>query len=262
MESYKNLLKIYPKKKLDEMVKWFLELESSYIENKEKLIFNESFIKKLNDYTTSDKPIEYIFGYSFFYGRKFYVNNNTLIPRSETEELVNTFLKDIKEGRVLDIGTGSGCIAATLKLENQLLNLTATDISSEAIETAKKNFKKHNLEIKTIISDIFENIDCSKYDYIISNPPYISFDESIDDSVLKYEPHSALFAKDNGLFFYKEIISNAIRFSNIKKIYFEIGYTQKNELENYLKSINIDKYSFVKDNSNIYRFLVIDTSNI
>lgn len=262
MESYKNLLKIYPKKKLDNMIRWFYDLESSYIENKENLIFNESFIKKLNDYTSSQKPIEYIFGYSFFYGRKFQVDENTLIPRSETEELVNVFLNEVSEGNVIDIGTGSGCIASTLKLENPSLNVTATDISPLAIKVADLNFSKYNLEIKSIISNLFENIDCKYYDYIISNPPYISYDEFIDNSVLDYEPHSALFAEDNGLFFYKKIISTAIKFSNIKKLFFEIGYNQKNDLENYLKSINLSEYRFIRDNSNIYRFLVIDITNI
>ena len=194
-------------------------------------------------------PTQYIVGNVSFYGYNINVNKNVLIPRFETEELVentlkyiNKFLKGNKD--VLEIGTGSGCISIALKKENNNLNITSTDISKKAIKVAKNNAKLNNVDINFIKTDIYKGIN-NKFDIIISNPPYIAFDEKIEDIVYNNEPHLALFAKDNGLYFYEEILKNI---KNILKdkylIAFEIGEKQASDIKNiankYLPNSNIE----------------------
>lgn len=189
-------------------------------------------IKRLNN----GEPVQYIVGNVDFYGYKINVNKNVLIPRFETEELVfktiNLIKKNLNENiKVLDIGTGSGCISIALKKEIPGLDITAVDISEDALLVAKNNALENNCEINFIKSDLFNNID-DKYDLIISNPPYISYDEQIMDIVKKNEPHLALYAKNNGLYFYEEIIKNSSNYLNDKNIIaFEIGYLQANEIK-------------------------------
>lgn len=192
----------------------------------------EDGIKRLNN----GEPVQYIVGNVDFYGYKINVNKNVLIPRFETEELVfktiNLIKKNLNENiKVLDIGTGSGCISIALKKEIPGLDITAVDISEDALVVAKNNALENNCEINFIKSDLFNNIG-DKYDLIISNPPYISYDEQIMDIVKKNEPHLALYAKNNGLYFYEEIIKNSSNYLNDKNIIaFEIGYLQANEIK-------------------------------
>lgn len=192
----------------------------------------EDGIKRLNN----GEPVQYIVGNVDFYGYKINVNKNVLIPRFETEELVFKTINLIKKNlnkniKVLDIGTGSGCISIALKKEIPGLDITAVDISEDALVVAKNNALENNCEINFIKSDLFNNID-DKYDLIISNPPYISYDEQIMDIVKKNEPHLALYAKNNGLYFYEEIIKNSSNYLNDKNIIaFEIGYLQANEIK-------------------------------
>lgn len=181
-------------------------------------------------------PIQYLIGYVNFYGYKINVNENVLIPRYETEYLVEktiNYSKKIfnKKVNILDLGTGSGAISIALgkKLDS---NVTAVDISDDALELAKINAKENNLDIKFIKSDTLSEVT-GKYDMVISNPPYIDTDEKIMESVKKYEPNIALFASDNGLYFYKKIISNIKPFLNEKFIIaFEIGWWQGNLIKN------------------------------
>ena len=192
----------------------------------------EDGIKRLNN----GEPVQYIVGNVDFYGYKINVNKNVLIPRFETEELIfktiNLIKKNLNENiKVLDIGTGSWCISIALKKEIPGLDITAVDISEDALLVAKNNALENNCEINFIKSDLFNNID-DKYDLIISNPPYISYDEQIMDIVKKNEPHLALYAKNNGLYFYEEIIKNSSNYLNDKNIIaFEIGYLQANEIK-------------------------------
>jgi len=192
----------------------------------------EDGIKRLNN----GEPVQYIVGNVDFYGYKINVNKNVLIPRFETEELIFKTINLIKKNlnkniKVLDIGTGSGCISIALKKEISGLDITAVDISEDALLVAKNNALENNCEINFIKSDLFNNID-DKYDLIISNPPYISYDEHIMDIVKKNEPHLALYAKNNGLYFYEEIIKNSSNYLNDKNIIaFEIGYLQANEIK-------------------------------
>lgn len=210
-------------------------------------------------------PVQYIVGNTNFYGYDFKVNRNTLIPRFETELLVEKTYNYIKKYfnkdniKILDIGTGSGCIAITL---NKLLNssdITGIDISSEALDVAKENNISNNTNVKFIESDIFSNVS-DKYDVIISNPPYISYgDTEVMDIVKNNEPHLALYAKDNGLCFYDKIIKDSSKYLNDKFIMaFEIGYKQGKDItkivNKYYKDINM---SVEKDYSGRDRFVFI-----
>ena len=209
------------------------------------------------------EPVQYIIGDVNFYGNTIKVNKNVLIPRFETEELVEKIIKKIKNKfnkkiDVLDLCTGSGCIAITIKKEINS-NVTATDISSDALEVAKKNVNLNNVDIKLINSDLFNNID-GKFDCIISNPPYISYDEEIDEIVKNNEPNIALYAPNNGLYFYEEILKNIKKYLNDEFIIdFEIGYKQGESLvelaNRYLNNVTI---SVEKDLQGRDRFLFIE----
>lgn len=177
-------------------------------------------------------PIQYLIGYVDFYGYKINVSEDVLIPRYETEYLLEKVINISKKIfsdkiNILDIGTGSGAISIVLKNELNS-NVTACDISKKALNVAINNAKINNSSIKFIESDIFSNIN-DKFDIIISNPPYISSDEVIMDSVKKYEPNLALYAPKDGLYFYEEIIKDARKYLNDKFIIaFEIGWWQGN----------------------------------
>jgi len=183
------------------------------------------------------EPVQYIVGNVDFYGYNFIVNKNVLIPRFETEELVDRTIKYIKKYLsdnldIVDLGTGSGCIAITLKKELNC-NIDAVDISKDALEVAKLNAKNNNVDINFIEGDMLKPLS-KKYDVIISNPPYISYNEKIDEIVKNNEPHTALYADDDGLYYYKEIIKNAANYLKEKAIIaFEIGYLQGNILKEY-----------------------------
>lgn len=206
-------------------------------------------------------PIQYLIGYVNFYGLNIKVNENVLIPRYETEFLVEKTINYSKmfnnKVKILDIGTGSGAIAIALSKKINC-DVDAVDISNEALNVASINAIDNNSNINFIQSDLFKNIN-NKYDIIISNPPYIGEDEKIMDSVDKYEPHLALYAKDNGLYFYKRILEDAKNYLNDKFIIaFEIGCLQANSImqiaQNYFSNANIivekdlsgkDRYLFI-----------------
>ena len=181
-------------------------------------------------------PVQYIVGNVDFYGNIFKVNKNVLIPRFETEELIEKTISYInkyfdKTIDIVDIGTGSGCIAITLK---KLIdcNMDAVDISSLALEVAKENAKSLNVEVNFIEGNLLEPLQ-KKYDVIISNPPYIKEDdEEVMEIVKNNEPHIALYAPNDGLYFYEEILKNASNYLNDKSIIaFEIGYKQGSKIE-------------------------------
>jgi len=208
-------------------------------------------------------PIQYIIGNVNFYGNIIKVNKSVLIPRFETELLVDLTIKKIKKifkdkkVDIIDLGTGSGCIAISLKKEINS-NVDALDISKEALEVATQNAKDNSVDINFINQDMTTYKD-KKYDIIISNPPYIRYDEEIMDIVKENEPHLALYAEDDGLYFYKQIIK---KIPYITKetflVCFEIGYTQSDYIvdiaNKYLNNINI---SVEKDYSGKDRFIFI-----
>ena len=192
--------------------------------------FEKGIIRMLND-----EPMNYVLGYSYFYGYQFKVNKDVLIPRPETEELVGLILSKYDEFykgqnvNICDVGTGSGAIAISLKKEEEKLNVFASDISIDALNVAKENADNLNANIQFLCGSMLEpyienNI---KVDILVSNPPYIRNDEKLEASVIDYEPHVALFGGDDGLKFYKEIftLSNKVLNEN-GLIFFEMGYDQ------------------------------------
>ena len=184
-------------------------------------------------------PIQYLIGYVNFYGYNINVNENVLIPRPETEFLVDKVIKYSKKIfnnkiDILDIGTGSGAIGIVLSKEIDS-NVTCTDISKSALEVAKENARINKANINLLESDIFGIIK-GKFDIIVSNPPYISEDEEIEDSVRLYEPHKALYASEDGLYFYKRILKEAKSYLKEKFIIaFEIGFNQGKKVEEIAK---------------------------
>lgn len=193
------------------------------------------------------EPVQYIVGNINFYGYIYDINKNVLIPRFETEELVENTLKYLKKyfvnPKVLDLCTGSGCIGLTLKLQEDGIKLTLADISAKALEVAKINQQKYHIECQIIESDLFKKIN-DKYDVIVCNPPYISKNDKIDDIVKNNEPSVALYAKNNGLEFYERIFKECEKHLNSRYlIALEIGYMQKEEVTNlayhYLHDIKV-----------------------
>ena len=208
-------------------------------------------------------PVQYIVGNVDFYGNIIRVDKNVLIPRFETELLVDKTIKRINKYfnnkliRILELGTGSGCIAISLKKEiNSIID--AIDISKEALSVAIDNAKINNVDINFMLADMATYKD-KKYDVIISNPPYIKEDELIMDMVKDNEPNIALYADDNGLYYYKKIIDNINYLTNDKYlICFEIGYTQGKYIEEYAKDNLSDiTVSIEKDYNDRDRFIFI-----
>ena len=191
------------------------------------------------------RPIQYITGVEEFYGRTFNVDESVLIPRPETEELIVGTIERIqklfdekKELKFADIGTGSGAIAITMKKECPNLDVTATDISEVALETAKKNAEQLQAHITFKQGDLTTPIDNEKWDIVLSNPPYIAFDEMKDmsDVVVAHEPHSALFAEENGLLLYRKLAENLPAIMNTPALIgLEIGYTQGEAVAGFFK---------------------------
>lgn len=193
------------------------------------------------------KPIQYIIGYEEFYGRSFQVNEDVLIPRPETEELVQGALKRMNQQfgeqkalEVADIGTGSGAIAITLKLENADLQVTATDIYEPTLVLAAENAKSLGAEIHFIQGDLLEPLVASgrKLDVVLSNPPYIPIGdmEWMSEVVLEHEPHRALFAGTDGLDIYKRLIQDLSRVIKDEALVgFEVGAGQSKAVAELLK---------------------------
>lgn len=156
------------------------------------------------------EPLAYILGYREFFSRRFRVDSNVLIPRQETEVLVETALElTDKKLKVLDIGTGSGCIAITLKLERPTWEVWATDISSSALQIARENAETLGADIIFRHSDLLDQLEGERFDLIVSNPPYIGREEAIPSEVRDFEPDSALFADDHGLAIYERLAETA-----------------------------------------------------
>ncbi|WP_225743445.1 peptide chain release factor N(5)-glutamine methyltransferase [Marinilactibacillus sp. Marseille-P9653] len=196
----------------------------------------EQFLNDLQHYLEG-KPVQHIVGHEWFYDRKFKVTNDTLIPRPETEEWFDRYLKTLssKPLDVLDIGTGTGVLAISHKLERPSDRVTAVDISSEALEIAKQNAASLKAEVRFYLSDLTSAVRTHHYDLILSNPPYISTSEhgEMDQSVLDHEPALALFAAEDGLDIYKRLAKELPSILNPEaKVILEIGYLQGQRVQN------------------------------
>lgn len=202
-------------------------------------------------------PLQYAIGKWNFFGYDFEVNEDVLIPRPETEILVEEILKESLDGKkILDIGTGSGAIAVSLGL-NSSAKITASDISEKAIKMAVKNAENLGAKVDFIISDLFENIE-GKFDIIVSNPPYLTEKEYDEvDSLLYFEPKNALVGGKEGFEIYQRIIENSKRYLSINgKIFFEIGYEQGKIVSDLLLKNGFNNIRIVKDYSNLDRIVV------
>ena len=187
----------------------------------------------------NNEPMNYVLGYSYFYGYRFIVNDGVLIPRPETEELVGLILGKYDEyfnGKSIDlcdVGTGSGAIAIALKKEEDRLNVYASDISEDALKVARLNAQNNDAKVEFFQGSMLEPFieRDIKVDILVSNPPYIKTVETIEASVYDYEPHVALFGGEDGLKFYREILQNAHKVLKPKGfIFFEMGYDLKDSL--------------------------------
>lgn len=220
--------------------------------------FQRNVEKYVNGY-----PAQYIIGKADFYGSKFKVNENTLIPRMETEELVDWILNENKVNdslRVVDIGTGTGAIGLSLKKAVPEWKITLSDISTEALKVAAENAQTLDEEVYLTQSDLFENLN-GKFDIIISNPPYIAEDEKglMDQSVLEHEPSLALFADNQGLKIYQRLAKECAPYlADDALMYLEIGFKQgKAVKEIFQKEFPDAKITIKKDISNHDRMVKI-----
>lgn len=231
--------------------------------DKKELIKLNKWNKLTMSLVEKDYPVQYIIGYVDFYGLKINVNEFTLIPRYETEYLIELTLKEIKKmnldnPKILDLCTGSGAIGLTLKSLLPSSEVTLSDISKDALMVANKNKNELNLDVNIIESDLFKNIQ-GKFDVIISNPPYVMTNETLPKDVL-YEPHLALYSGLKGIDHIEEIFKNIKSHLNNKYlIALEINEKSEPDITNLIKTYfekNIN-YKFMKDLAGKTRYLFI-----
>lgn len=202
-----------------------------------------AFFDGLTRYLEDHIPVQQIIGYVYFYGHQFKVTNQALIPRFETEELVANLLIQYDEyfkGQkvdLVDIGTGSGCLAITLAKEEPHFNVTATDISHDALALARENANHLGVDVEFVQGDMIKPVMDRKFDILISNPPYIPTAEDVDELILNNEPHIALFGGEDGLKFIKEIIKDSKHILKEKAIIaFEHAYNKASDIHRLAKA--------------------------
>ena len=223
----------------------------------------KQFVEEIYKKLAAHIPAQYIIGHAEFFGIQLKVDERVLIPRPETEEIVDLILTENPEKnlKVLDIGTGSGAIALALAKNRPDWSVTAADISEDALELATENAKRQNLDLTFIRTDCFSEIS-SKYDIIVSNPPYISRADEVEVglNVLHSEPHLALFADEDGLAIYRKIAEESKDYLNDGgKIYLEIGYKQGQSVPNlFRKNFPEKRVRTLKDQFGQDRMVVID----
>ena len=254
------LATIYSKEESRILYRYFLE---DFQERKLENLAVE--FEKVTEELKKGKPYQQILGYTEFYGNRFFVDENVLIPRPETEELLELAISKIKNLKskiqnlkLLDVGTGSGIIPITLKKHFPYAEISAIDISEKALEIAQKNADFHQTEIKFLQADYLNTNLTEKYDVIISNPPYIGIDENteIEDSVKGFEPNIALFSPtSDALIFYRKITKDCENHLNENGLFFlEINQKLGNETLELFK--NFSESELVKDLSGNDRFVM------
>ncbi len=269
IESISN---IYSDNEAKNIAKYLLEDLFGYNYNSSEIIFNTASKIKLFDAIKDlkkSKPLQYITGRADFYGYQFYVNEDVLIPRPETEELVYKLLQDKSNEdniKILDIGTGSGCIPITIKKKRPNWEVMAIDVSKKALKVAQQNANYYDVDIDFIDFDILEESqwdEIDKMDVIISNPPYIDIKEKslIKKNVLDYEPHIALFVDDDdSLLFYKKIIAFGIkRLMSGGVMYFECNEFNSELLKIWVEQLSVfSSISIKQDLQGKDRMLIIN----
>ncbi len=278
-QLHADLEQIYPKNEIDTFFKLLIahQLDYSSVDsalNPKKVIPSENleFLHGAIASLQKEKPIQYILGETEFYGLSFQVNEHTLIPRSETEELVHWILKQIETSvnksklRILDIGTGSGCIAISLAKHIPAASIYAIDVSENALEMATKNAQLNGVAIDFIQADILKTSNLSElisntqdFDIIVSNPPYVRNleKEEMRDNVLQYEPHRALFVKDSKpLLFYDKIAELSVSsLSENGFLFFEINQYLHKETIQLLKEKKYTSIDLKKDLFDNFRMI-------
>jgi len=260
-EFVDHLSELYPKTEIETFYYWILEdvlnvqriqislnSQRNVGENELKLIL--SYLNRL----AKEEPIQYILGYTEFYGLTFKVNPRVLIPRPETEELVSWVIDDYKSKdpvEIIDIGTGSGCIAVSLQKRLHQHKISAIDVSKTALEQAKKNAELNKVNLNFIQRDILKSDALPKNTrVIVSNPPYVKSTEKeqMKQNVLAHEPHVALFVEDeNPFLFYEKIVELAKLQPHSVIIYFEISQYLRKEFEQLMQYLKINTVEFRKD---------------
>lgn len=245
-----------------DLISWALNINYNEAKFQKEIDDNIAFniLKKINN----NMPVAYITNRREFYGREFFVNENVLIPRVESELIVSEaldFIKNKNNSKILDLCTGSGCLLLSILCENSNATGVGVDISKDAILVAERNCDNFNLQQK--VKFINENVlnyhwENEYFDVIVCNPPYLSIDEyNVCDERIKYEPKLAFVADDKGLFFYKNILSKLLLLcKNESVVLFEIGYNQCNDIAEILLNYNFN-YNFIKDYAGINRILKI-----
>lgn len=229
---------------LDKNIIWLhLNANNEFTQTKE--------LEKLVNKRATNYPLEYILNKASFYGETFLVKEGVLIPRPETELLIDNAIEILKDKKeiinIIEIGTGSGIISVMLALLLRNVKIIAVDINEKALELARQNAKKHNVEdkIEFRLSNLYENVPETDIHMTISNPPYIADNYKLPDNV-KFEPSNALFGGSIGDELLKDIIKDTYE-KEIPYLVCEMGYDQKKPLETYFKEFDIKKYSFYQD---------------
>lgn len=269
---YKDLLGLIKEKGIPEIELRMLlceinnieDMSSFFLRQDEEILDQELFNKYLAR-LLSGEPIQYIINKAYFYKNVFYVDNNVLIPRMETEELVDFAIKTIKERyskkvSIIDVGTGSGCIAISLE-KNLNAHIFASDINEKSLGIARKNALNLKSNIDFFMSNLLEYPIKQKmmFDILISNPPYIINKNEIDKRTIEYEPHIALYPDIDVYEFYKKLLlQSKLVLKEDALIFLEIGYDMKDKLEEIVKEVYPNKnYQFIKDINNNYRIIFI-----
>jgi release factor glutamine methyltransferase len=270
---FSELQTLYPESEIQALfehcIHHYLHIPIREVKRRKEERINQSELLLIYDCCKALKqhiPLQYILGTTFFYELEFEVNKHVLIPRPETEELVDLIVKDIQFSQsLLDIGTGSGCIPVSIKHKLKPLLVSACDISHEALSVAQKNAEKHKTNIHFFEADALNtkefNSRCkNSFDVIVSNPPYIKLSEkqTMSANVSEHEPHLALFVdNEDAVIFYKKIVDICITKLNQKgKLYFELNPLTANEVLEYTKASGVFETStLLNDMSGNTRFL-------
>lgn len=264
---------LYPPEEIQSFIRLILEevchfSSTDFILHKNMILspFEQEEIMQIVERLRLYEPIQYVFGHTWFYGNRFEVTPNVLIPRPETEELVEKIISDHrgKSGRLLDIGTGSGCIAISLALHLREMQVEGWDVSLDALTVARENARNLNAWVAFRVTDIL-NYDADEgiseqYDIWVSNPPYICRKEAaaMSENVIEYEPHTALFVEDHDPLLFYRVIGEA----GLKQLvpggflYFEINALFGNECADLLNKIGYEKIEVIKDISKRDRFVI------
>lgn len=219
---------------------------------------DEKIYNILKERVETNRPLQQIVGKAYFAGNIYSVNNFTLIPRPETEFLVDRCRKAYakeKSIKILDIGTGTGCISIELAKYYENAQIVAVDVCQQTLDAAYKNAELHNVlnQINFILSDVFQGVQ-GTFDIIVSNPPYIPFSMSVQQDVYDFEPHLALFAEDDGLYFYKKIITEAKQYLNKQALLaFEVGINQSEKVAEIFNQNEYVNISFTQDCDGVNR---------